>query len=126
VPRDGFYCEESWSEWQDLNLRPPPPERGTLDHRTRYGNPYSSRRVKLPMSFPIRISGKRRLFIALRATPAHPGAVADAWSRSPERGAARDRQNRCLVVRLSKAAGSGGRACYPICYHFVRKQGRSL
>ena len=61
VPRDGFYCEESWSEWQDLNLRPPPPERGTLDHRTRYGNPYSSRRVKLPMSFPIRISGKRQL-----------------------------------------------------------------
>jgi hypothetical protein len=62
VPRDRFYCEESWSEWQDLNLRPPRPERGT-DHRTRYGNsayaPYSSRRVKLPMSFPIRISGKR-------------------------------------------------------------------
>src|SRR6516164_2679746 len=28
VPRDGFYCEESWSEWQDLNLRPPRPERG--------------------------------------------------------------------------------------------------
>jgi hypothetical protein len=26
----------------------------------------------------------------------------------------------------STAAGSGGRACYPICYHFVRKQGRSL
>ena len=22
VPRNGFYCEESWSEWQDLNLRP--------------------------------------------------------------------------------------------------------
>jgi hypothetical protein len=20
VPRDGFYCEESWSEWQDLRL----------------------------------------------------------------------------------------------------------
>jgi hypothetical protein len=29
VPRDGFYCEESWSEWQDLNLRPPRPERGS-------------------------------------------------------------------------------------------------
>ena len=27
VPRDRFYCEESWSEWQDLNLRPPRPER---------------------------------------------------------------------------------------------------
>ena len=22
VPRDDFSCEESWSEWQDLNLRP--------------------------------------------------------------------------------------------------------
>ena len=22
VPRDGLCCEESWSEWQDLNLRP--------------------------------------------------------------------------------------------------------
>jgi hypothetical protein len=20
VPRDGFYCEESWSEWQDLQF----------------------------------------------------------------------------------------------------------
>ena len=29
VPRDGFYCEESGSEWQDLNLRPPRPERGS-------------------------------------------------------------------------------------------------
>src|SRR6266704_3006263 len=27
VPRDGLYCEGSWSEWQDLNLRPPRPER---------------------------------------------------------------------------------------------------
>jgi hypothetical protein len=27
VPRDGFCCQESWSEWQDLNLRPPRPER---------------------------------------------------------------------------------------------------
>jgi hypothetical protein len=26
--RDVIYCEESWSEWQDLNLRPPRPERG--------------------------------------------------------------------------------------------------
>ena len=31
VPCDGFYCEESWSEWQDLNLRPPRPERGGTD-----------------------------------------------------------------------------------------------
>jgi hypothetical protein len=23
VPRNGFCCQESWSEWQDLNLRPP-------------------------------------------------------------------------------------------------------
>ena len=30
VPRDEFYCEESWSEWQDLNLRPPRPERSAL------------------------------------------------------------------------------------------------
>ena len=30
VPRIGFYCEESWSEWQDLNLRPPRPERGSM------------------------------------------------------------------------------------------------
>jgi hypothetical protein len=30
VPRDDFSCEESWSEWQDLNLRPPRPERGAL------------------------------------------------------------------------------------------------
>jgi len=30
VPHDGFYCEESWSEWQDLNLRPPRPERVIL------------------------------------------------------------------------------------------------
>ena len=29
VPRDGLCCEESWSEWQDLNLRPPRPERGS-------------------------------------------------------------------------------------------------
>ena len=28
VPRDDFSCEERWSEWQDLNLRPPRPERG--------------------------------------------------------------------------------------------------
>jgi hypothetical protein len=28
--RGGFCCEESWSEWQDLNLRPPRPERGAL------------------------------------------------------------------------------------------------
>jgi len=28
VPRDDFSCEESWSEWQDLNLRPPRSERG--------------------------------------------------------------------------------------------------
>ena len=28
VPRDDFSCEESWSEWQDLNLQPPRPERG--------------------------------------------------------------------------------------------------
>src|SRR5215469_6283745 len=31
APRDGIYCEESWSEWQDLNLRPPRPERGILN-----------------------------------------------------------------------------------------------
>lgn len=24
------YCSETWSEWQDLNLRPPRPERGAL------------------------------------------------------------------------------------------------
>ena len=30
IPRDGFCCEESWSEWQDLNLRPPRPERVSL------------------------------------------------------------------------------------------------
>src|SRR5262249_6620348 len=29
VPRDGFYCEESWSGWQDFNLRPPRPKRST-------------------------------------------------------------------------------------------------
>ena len=29
VPRDDFSCEERWSEWQDLNLRPPRPERGS-------------------------------------------------------------------------------------------------
>src|SRR5262249_20094025 len=29
IPRDGLYFEESWSEWQDLNLRPPRPERGS-------------------------------------------------------------------------------------------------
>ena len=29
VPRDDFSCEESWSEWQDLNLRPPLPELGS-------------------------------------------------------------------------------------------------
>ena len=32
VPRDDFSCEESWSEWQDLNLRPPRPERSLLAH----------------------------------------------------------------------------------------------
>jgi hypothetical protein len=30
VPRDSFYGEESWSEWQDLNLRPPRLERGNF------------------------------------------------------------------------------------------------
>jgi hypothetical protein len=30
VPRSGFFCQETWSEWQDLNLRPPRPERGAL------------------------------------------------------------------------------------------------
>jgi hypothetical protein len=30
VPPDDFSCEESWSEWQDLNLRPPRPERVSL------------------------------------------------------------------------------------------------
>ena len=32
VPRNGFYCEESWSEWQDLNLRPPVPNEGRYGH----------------------------------------------------------------------------------------------
>ena len=40
VPRDGFCCQESWSEWQDLNLRPPRPERGTRP-------PYSVRQQRL-------------------------------------------------------------------------------
>jgi hypothetical protein len=26
----GARCSETWSEWQDLNLRPPRPERGAL------------------------------------------------------------------------------------------------
>src|ERR1700720_4072214 len=29
-PRSDSRCRESWSEWQDLNLRPPRPERGAL------------------------------------------------------------------------------------------------
>jgi hypothetical protein len=29
IPRNGFGREKSWSEWQDLNLRPPRPERGS-------------------------------------------------------------------------------------------------
>jgi hypothetical protein len=29
-PRSNSRCRESWSEWQDLNLRPPRPERGAL------------------------------------------------------------------------------------------------
>ena len=29
-PRSDRLCGESWSEWQDLNLRPPRPERGAL------------------------------------------------------------------------------------------------
>jgi hypothetical protein len=40
VPRDGFDSEESWSEWQDLNLRPPRPERSTRP-------PYSVRQQRL-------------------------------------------------------------------------------
>src|SRR5215472_14332737 len=40
VPRDGFCCKESWSEWQDLNLRPPRPERGARP-------PYSVRQQRL-------------------------------------------------------------------------------
>ena len=38
VPRDGFCCQESWSEWQDLNLRPHRPERGGAQH-DRWGSP---------------------------------------------------------------------------------------
>src|SRR5436190_2632312 len=44
-------------------------------------------------SFSVRLiarqtrAGKRGLFIALRATPGRPANFANAWSRSPERGA---------------------------------------
>jgi hypothetical protein len=30
MPRTSSTVREGWSEWQDLNLRPPRPERGTL------------------------------------------------------------------------------------------------
>ena len=44
IPRKRFYCGESWSEWQDLNLRPPRPEQGTRP-------PYSVRQQRLSHLF---------------------------------------------------------------------------
>jgi hypothetical protein len=50
VPRDGFYCEESWSEWQDLNLRPLVPERDKFAILC-YPRRYPRRIFKLRNSF---------------------------------------------------------------------------
>jgi len=51
VPRDGLYCEESWSEWQDLNLRPPRPERGARLKGATDGKPLIERRCTTPTDF---------------------------------------------------------------------------
>jgi hypothetical protein len=65
--------QKSWSEWQDLNLRPPRPERGALPDfspSSKKSSRYKPRRKQLvcsvlekadaglPMPFPARISGK--------------------------------------------------------------------
>jgi site-specific DNA recombinase len=42
-PRDAFCCQESWSEWQDLNLRPSRPERGGESNAHCPGSPDAMR-----------------------------------------------------------------------------------
>src|SRR5215467_11008363 len=75
VPRDNLSCEESWSEWQDLNLRPPRPERGSgpaefpselhsyavEKFRTRLGCSWTRLLIQASMIEPAAISASRRV-----------------------------------------------------------------
>jgi hypothetical protein len=47
---------ESWSEWQDLNLRPPRPEQVSLSESSMFiGNPESVRRPLFAFGFVISV-----------------------------------------------------------------------
>jgi hypothetical protein len=91
-PRKRSERQESWSEWQDLNLRPPRPERGALPDgatlRLRWWKSVLGTRPKQRRSNPTALTGQlgiglRRNQIKVRTRI--PARIKLAWPRPSKR-----------------------------------------